>query len=126
MGGCDRMKFKTSKISTQFGWCDVRLRHILYALDSFTNTNFGIEITITSLFRDEEGSTHSTSPVRAGDVRMSVFSHGETIEIEEFMSTYIYDESRPHLKSYRVHANRNAPGVHLHVQVNYNGFTKMI
>lgn len=119
------MKFKTSEIASQFSWTDKRLRHTLYALDSFTSTEYGIEITITSLFRNEEGSTHSTTPIRAGDVRMSVFNHEQTIEIEQFLDTYIYDEVRPHLKSYRVHANRNATGVHLHVQVNYHEFTKM-
>ena len=126
------MKFKTAIIESEFEVSDGRLQHILYSLDSFCLTNFDIEITITSIYRDEDGSTHSTNPVRAGDVRVQpdggkmVFDYGQLKLIGEFLDHYIYDESRPHLNSYRIHPNKSSTGLHLHVQVNYNEFTKII
>ena len=122
--------FKTEQLKTQFEQLDDRLIHIAYALSGFCKQTMGKDFTVTSCFRDEINSTHKYW--RAIDIRVkqgsndSLFDFQELKNIEKFLDHFIYDENRPLLKSYLIHANRNDGGLHLHLQVAPTTFTKLV
>ena len=121
------IKFKSDIIAAQFDSMDERLRHIVYALSGFVWERYAKQITLTSIFRSGDPGVHGCW--RGCDVRVkpvgvnSMFTFLEIKEIERFLDHYVYDESRPLLKSYVIHGDKGQ--VHLHLQVNGGNFTKI-
>ena len=121
------INFKYSDLKDQFLQADERLQHIVYALDGFIGFNYGKDITITSVFRDQEGSTHKYW--RAIDIRVkqsgqnSVYEYSELKNIEEFLDTYIYSSEKPRIKTYVIHGKGDE--LHLHLQVNSGNITQL-
>ena len=102
----------------QFEQLDSRLKHIIYGLSGFVAQEFSKDIIVTSVYRDQEGSTHKHW--RAIDLRVkqtgeAIYTFEELKRIEKFLDNYIYDPSRPLKKTYLIHGDNNQ--LHLHLQV---------
>ena len=93
---------------------DLALRKILLTVES----DLGIDLTITSLFRIGDNGVHGTLPLRGIDCRMKNMKVG--LAVENYINDkWVYDPSRSHLKVAQVH-EVNGGGLHLHMQVHPN------
>lgn len=114
------MKFKYSELADQFKKLDKRLQVIGYAIDGYCRHNFGIEITVTSVYR-ENSATHGKWC--AFDMRIEpddgvpIFTDAQIIELKIFTSTIKYDLKRPTKPTLYIHTNRSGKGKHCHIQV---------
>lgn len=122
------MKFKYPELADQFKLLDKRAQVIGYAIDGFCRGNFGIEIMVTSVYR-ENSPTHSK--YCAFDTRVepdegeSVFTDIQLIELKQFSETIKYDLNRPTKPTIYIHPNRSGKGKHIHCQV-YPGSNKTV
>jgi len=94
----------------QLQFVDPKLRHIAIEAER----HFGVELTITSLYRIDDGGVHGTLPLRGLDVRC----HDRTVggAVEDYANTmWVYDPGRPHLRVCQAHDS--GMGFHLHFQV---------
>lgn len=110
--------FKRKKFRIEFESLDIRLIHIAFALAGLVKYEFGKDLTITSVKRNDPNSTHGHQ--RALDFRISqrmgkYFTDEEVEVMKVFCSYYKYGHNRPTLY---VHKNRLAGGYHGHLQVN--------
>ncbi len=114
------MKFKTAKLELEFIRLDKRLQIVGYALDGFCIGNFGIEIFITCIYRDDS-PTHGN--YCAFDFRIEsgggliLFTVDQQKKLKEFCKYIKYDLDRPSKPTLYIHENRDAPGIHGHAQV---------
>ena len=114
------MKFKYPTLATEFTLLDKRAQVVAYAIDGYCRHNFGIEITVTSVYRPES-PTHSR--YCALDVRVepdegeAIFTDAQVIKIKLFGSQFIYDRERPTKPTIYIHPNKSGKGKHIHVQV---------
>ena len=112
------IKFKRKKFRLEFEDLDVRLIHIAFALAGVIEYEFGKDLIITSVKRNDPNSTHGHR--RALDFRISqrmgrYFTEEEVNFIKVFCGYYKYGNSRPTLY---VHDNRRSAGIHGHLQCN--------
>ncbi|GEM_PF-1923440 len=120
--------FKHDTLTAQFDELDGRLRHVVFALAGFIQHAFGKDLVITSIYRDQVGSTHRY--LRAVDFRVqplgqpAIYTDEEIEQIKKFCATYVYDRKRPGLNTLRVHDA--GTGLHGHLQINGFGITEMI
>lgn len=120
------MRFKYPTLATEFTLLDKRAQVVAYAIDGYCRHNFGIEITVTSVYRPES-PTHSR--YCALDVRVkpdegkSLFTDAQIIELKQFSGTIKYDTSRPTKPTLFIHPNKSGKGKHAHIQV-YPGSNK--
>ena len=92
---------------------DPRLREILV----FVERQSGLEFTITSLYRINDGGVHGQLPLRGTDLRCRVALVGH--EIASLVNrAYQYDPERPHKQCAIFHDSGQGP--HLHLQVHPN------
>ena len=122
------MKFKFPYLETEFVLLVKRAQVVAYAIDGYCRSNFGIELTVTSIYRPES-PTHSR--YCALDARVEpdegkpLFTDAQLIELKIFTKTIIYDEDRPTKPTVYIHANKSGKGKHIHCQV-YPGKNKTI
>lgn len=93
---------------------------ILREMAKSVEAHFGVEFTITSLYRIPKGSptsTHEVLPLRAIDLRCHDHDFGEAVETY-VNSIYQYDPNRPSKKCCMYHSAGS--GYHLHLQVHEN------
>ena len=114
------MKFKYPTLATEFTLLDKRAQVVAYAIDGYSRHNFGVETTVTSVYRP--GSpTHSR--YCALDVRVepddgeAIFTDAQVIKIKSFGGMFIYDTDRPAKPTIYVHSNKSGKGEHIHIQV---------
>lgn len=113
------MKFKYSELAAQFKSLDKRAQVIGYAIDGYCRHNFGIEITVTSVYR-EDSPTHGK--YCAFDMRIEpdegepIFTDVQLIELKQFTKTIKYDLNRPTKPTLYIHPNRSGKGKHGHLQ----------
>lgn len=114
------MKFKEEKLQArllkdEFFKLDPMLQMILCAMNLYTETFIGKEITLTSLIRkDNKKSPHYYG--RGADIRSFDFTKKEIEHLLSYINEkFIYDENRPNLKTLICHDARQ--GIHLHAQV---------
>ena len=94
---------------------------ILREMALSVEARFGVEFTITSLYRipkDTPSSTHEVLPLRAIDLRCHDHDLGEAIE-NYVNSIYQYDPNRTGKKCCMYHSVGNS-GYHIHLQVHPN------
>ena len=114
------MRFKYSNLALEYSLLDKRLQVIGYAIDGYCRHNFGIEITVTSVYR-EDSPTHSR--YCALDVRVkpdegeALFTDAQIIELKQFSEIIVYDTDRPTKPTIYVHPNKSGKGKHIHIQV---------
>ena len=114
--------WKHPELELEFESLDERLQHIIYALASFVKYRMNKDLTITSIYRDQEGSVHKY--YHGADFRIcpkdgeSVFTDQEIVMIEDFCEHYVYDLNRMGSKTIKVHDAGS--GLHGHLQVDGN------
>lgn len=113
------MKFKYPQLETEFVLLDKRCQVVGYAIDGYCRHNFGIEIMVTSVYR-ENSPTHSR--YCAFDMRIKpdkgeqIFTDAQLIELKLFSKTIKYDMKRPTKPTLYIHSNRSGKGKHIHIQ----------
>ncbi len=114
------MKFKYPTLATEFTLLDKRAQVVAYAIDGYCRNCFGIEITVTSVYRPES-PTHSR--YCALDVRVepddgeAIFTDAQVIKIKLFGEKFVYDTDRPKKPTIYFHSNKSGKGKHIHIQV---------
>ena len=93
----------------QWSFVDQLLRSILLDVEH----HYGVEFTITSPYRIDDGGIHETLPLRATDIRCPIEEFGVLIA-KYVNSKYKYDPDRPHMNCCLWH------DFHLHFQVHPN------
>jgi hypothetical protein len=77
---------------------------------------FGIVMTESYRESRHKGDVHSTSPVRAIDLRTWCYPNHKAVKIKDWINyNWIYDESRDNYKVAIIHDSGN--GFHFHIQV---------
>ena len=113
------MRFKYPTLATEFTLLDKRAQVVVYAIDGYCRHNFGVEITVTSVYRPES-PTHSR--YCALDVRVepdegeAIFTDAQIIELKQFSEKIVYDTDRPTKPTIYVHPNKSGKGKHIHIQ----------
>ena len=97
----------------QLEFIDPILREMANSLE----TVYGVEFTITSIYRIGDNGVHGQLPVRGLDLRCWNDSLGMMIE-EDLNSVYLYDPNR-HSKKVCIYHDTGR-GAHLHLQVHAN------
>ena len=122
------MRFKYLNLAFEYSLLDKRLQVIGYATDGYCRSNFGIEITVTSVYR-KKSPTHSR--YCAFDIRIKpddglpIFTDEQLIELKKFCKTIKYDTNRPSKPTLFIHPNKSGKGKHAHIQV-YPGSNKTV
>ena len=98
---------------SQLEFIDPILREMALSVEG----HFGVEFTITSLYRMTGAGVHTVLPLRGIDLRCKDYDMG--IAVEEYVnSIYQYDPNRMSKKCCMYHDGGN--GYHLHLQVHPN------
>ena len=114
------MQFKDPLLANQFKFLDERCQVVGYAIDGYCRSNFGVEITVTSVYR-EDSPTHGK--YCAFDMRIEpdegepLFTDAQLISLKNFTNTIKYDLKRPEKPTLYIHPNTSGKGKHGHVQV---------
>ena len=90
---------------------------ILREMANSLKTIYGVEFTITSLYRIDDPGVHGQLPLRGIDLGCRDDNLGELIEAD-LNSVYEYDPNRPRKKVCMYHDSGG--GKHLHLQVHPN------
>ncbi|MEE9573224.1 MAG: hypothetical protein V3W20_09265 [Candidatus Neomarinimicrobiota bacterium] len=114
------MQFKYPHLATEFDLLDKRCQVVGYAIDGYCRDIFGIEITVTSVYR-EDSPTHGA--YCAFDMRIEpdegepLFTDAQLIDLKNFTSRIKYDLNRPEKPTLYIHPNKSGKGKHGHCQV---------
>lgn len=97
----------------QLDFINRNLRDILL----FVESEAGVEVTVTSLFRIGDKGVHGTLPLRGTDIRVRNRTVGEALQ-EMINNSWVYDRERPYLNCAVLHGDDS--DLHLHIQVHQN------
>lgn len=94
----------------QLEFIDPQLREMAVALE----VQFGVEFTVTSIYRIGDTGVHGTLPVRGLDLRCADAYFGRLVQ-DYVNQIWVYDPDRDHLQCCIYHDV--GQGAHLHLQV---------
>jgi len=111
--------FKSPNLKDEFPKLDDRLKAIVLGLSAHLDFNFGKDLILTSIYRDQRSSVHKYW--RGVDFRIepqgqeSIYTQDERDSIVQFCNGFSYDPNRPHIKTLKMHDAGS--GFHGHLQV---------
>lgn len=104
--------FKDPNMQRDFAKIDPSLRAVIAYMESYAYGHWYDDLVVTSIYRDQEGSTHKYW--RAVDI--AILEHGESEQLRTSVNTrFPYDLARPEYQTIPKLRHGTAP--HFHIQV---------